>query len=676
MNRLQRISLVAVAALAAMAVVPRPAAAIRVVTWNLWSYPSSAFSVRQPNLRAVMPLLDPDVLITQEMNTQAGADSFLANVLGVYEPGEWTGTWRSVGAGEGMGYFWKPAVVSVDGVAAIANTYGPRSFGIGRVTPVGYASKSAKFLLYSVHLKAGSSDSTTRRFECGTLRNSYLNVTPPLASDGNFLVGGDYNMEAAGEVGGYHEGGYTRLVESTSDDDGRCKDPIASSFYWSGLWHNNTTFAYGHTQSPCYTCPYGGMAGGGMDDRFDMWLSSYSMQDGQGLDYVAALSPGQLSYPFIFGNDGARCCNGAVNDGGYNGSVGIDVANALVGSSDHLPVVITIQVPSKIVAESQLDFGDAILGGAPTVNLNVSDGAVQPADALDYSFTPPAGFTAPAGSFAVSAGAGPAAQPIGMETATTGIKTGTLVVTSDDPDSSSKDVLLAGRVLEHSAGSLDSLVTTVMTDLDFGTHESGQFSDSTVRVHNRNVAALEARLAVDDGVITGGNGRFSLVGGFSSALLDPGTGRTYAVHFDDAGATQDSTYTATLTFSVSDENLPGDVAGPDLVVNLSATPASGTNAVLPGTPTALRFYPPRPNPLSTGATFGFDLPQPARVDLAIYDLSGRRVATLAAGEMGAGRHAEFWNARSERGGRVPAGIYFASFATAGLSKTVRVVVLP
>jgi flagellar hook assembly protein FlgD len=93
-------------------------------------------------------------------------------------------------------------------------------------------------------------------------------------------------------------------------------------------------------------------------------------------------------------------------------------------------------------------------------------------------------------------------------------------------------------------------------------------------------------------------------------------------------------------------------------------------------PSTLRFYPPRPNPLTSGATFGFDLPAASRVDLAIYDLSGRRVATLASGETAAGRHVEFWNARDDRGGRVPAGIYFASFTTAGMSRTTRVVVLP
>jgi hypothetical protein len=673
MQRTFRSGLFAIlAAGALLSTLPRDAAALRVVAWNLWQYPGSVLGSRQPNFRAVMPLLDPDVLITQEMTTQVGADSFLINVLNVYEPGEWTGTWRSVGSGSGTGYFWKPALVSLDGVAAIANTAGPRSFGIGRVTPLGFVSNNAKFLLYSVHLKAtsGPTDSTTRRLECTALRNSYLNVTPPTAAGGNFMVGGDFNIED----GGLTEFGYTRLTESATDNDGRCKDPIASAFYWSASWSNNSAFAYGHTQSPCNTCPFGGMAGGGMDDRFDMFLTSYSMQDGEGLDYVAALAPGQLSYPFIFGNDGAHY-NQDVNFGGANGSVGIDIANALVSSSDHLPVVITLQIPPRILATSEMNFGDAIVGGAPSLNVSVANGSAAPADELDYTIVAPIGFTVTGGPFQRAAGALPADHAVAMLTGTSGIKGGTMVVLNDDPDSLSKNVLISGRVLEHSVGSLDSVATVHMMDLDFGEHESGMFPDTGVRVHNRQLAALQAQLSIDNAVITGGDGRFSIIGGFTGALLG-GLGTTYEIAFDDTDATGDSTYTATLTFSLSDEALPGATPGSDLVVNLSATPASGTTDVKPGVATVLRFHAPRPNPLTAGATFAFDLPETAPVDLAIYDLSGRRVATLASGDQVAGRHSLFWNANADRGGRVPAGIYFALFTTRGLAKTARVVVLP
>ena len=664
-NRLR--PLAAVALLVTLAAIsPRDAAAIRVVTWNVYNYPTASLAARQPHFRTVVDSLHADVIVAQELNSQAGSDSFLTNVLNVVEPGEWTGQWRFL-SNEGGSIFWKPAVVTVENVTAIANTNGPRDFLVGRVRPVGYTSLNAAFLVYSLHLKAGAtaSDLNTRNLECTQLRNSYLNVVPPGASGGNFMVGGDYNMDNA------NEGGYQRLTESGADDDGRCKDPLSTAFFWSTQWGNNSGFALGHTQSACLSGCISST--GGMDDRFDIWLTSYSMQDGEGLDYFP--SPfADDAYPWQFGNDGQHF-NLAADDGGFNNSVGVAVAAALRQTSDHMPVVIVVQVPAKVLADSQLDFGDAIVGGAPTVNLNVANGAAAPADELTYTLVAPVGFTTPGGPFAANAGAPANTHALGMLTASSGVKSGTLVAFTDDPDSTSKNVLLAGRVLEHSVGSLDSAATVAMMDLDLGEHESGAFPDSFVRVHNRQLAALQARLSVDDGVITGGDGRFSIIGGFNGALLDD-VGKTYEIAFDDAGVTLDSTYTATLTFSVSDEPLPGSTAGPDLVVSLSATPSSGTTAVLPGVPTALRFYPPRPNPLTAGAAFAFDLPAPARVDLAIYDLSGRRVATIASGDLVAGRHVEFWNARDARGGRVAAGIYFAAFETEGMARTTRVVVLP
>jgi endonuclease/exonuclease/phosphatase family metal-dependent hydrolase len=667
MKHLKRTIRAVVAAALALTAAPHEAGAIRVVTWNVFNYPSASLAVRQPHFRTIVDSLHADVIVAQELNSQAGSDSFLTNVLNVVEPGEWTGTWRSL-VNEGGSIFWKPAVVTVENVQAVANTNGPRDFLVGRVRPAGYASLNAAFLVYSVHLKAGSAgtDLDTRNLECTQLRNSYLNVVPPAASGGNFMVGGDYNMDNA------LEGGYQRLTESGADNDGRCKDPLTTAFFWSTSWGNNSGFALGHSQSAC-------LAGcisstGGLDDRFDLWLTSYSMQDGEGLDYFPSAFADD-AYPWQFGNDGQHF-NLAADDGGFNNSVGVTVAAALRQTSDHMPVVIVLQVPAKVLADSQLDFGDAIVGGAPAVNLNVANGAAAPADELTYTLVAPVGFTVPGGPFAANAGAPANLHAVGMLTASSGLKSGTLVAMTDDPDSTMKNVLLSGRVLEHSVGSLDSAATDLMTDLDFGEHEIGAFPDSFVRVHNRQLAALQAKLSVDAGVITGGDGRFSIVGGFTGALLG-GIGKTYNLHFDDAGATLDSTYTATLTFEVSDEPLPGATPGADLVVNLSATPSSGTTAVLPGIlPTALRFYPPRPNPLTAGATFAFDLPAPARVDLAIYDLSGRRVATLASGELVAGRHVEFWNARDTRGGRVPAGIYFASFVTEGMARTARVVVLP
>lgn len=58
-----------------------------------------------------------------------------------------------------------------------------------------------------------------------------------------------------------------------------------------------------------------------------------------------------------------------------------------------------------------------------------------------------------------------------------------------------------------------------------------------------------------------------------------------------------------------------------------------------------------PNPVRCAATITFKVEAPCRVNLAIYDISGRRVATLAEGPYAAGEHSASWQAD------VPAGVY-------------------
>ncbi len=60
-----------------------------------------------------------------------------------------------------------------------------------------------------------------------------------------------------------------------------------------------------------------------------------------------------------------------------------------------------------------------------------------------------------------------------------------------------------------------------------------------------------------------------------------------------------------------------------------------------------------PNPLTTWTTISYSLGEPARVDLSVYDSTGRLVETLLSGYQGAGSHVAEWDAR----GASP-GVYF------------------
>ncbi|TMQ50001.1 MAG: T9SS type A sorting domain-containing protein [Candidatus Eisenbacteria bacterium] len=77
-----------------------------------------------------------------------------------------------------------------------------------------------------------------------------------------------------------------------------------------------------------------------------------------------------------------------------------------------------------------------------------------------------------------------------------------------------------------------------------------------------------------------------------------------------------------------------------------------------GTLTEREYVRASPNPFNPSTTIAFELAKAGRVTLRVYDVSGRLVSTLAAGDMGAGRQEVRWDATRRNGSRVPSGVYF------------------
>ena len=81
-----------------------------------------------------------------------------------------------------------------------------------------------------------------------------------------------------------------------------------------------------------------------------------------------------------------------------------------------------------------------------------------------------------------------------------------------------------------------------------------------------------------------------------------------------------------------------------------------------------------PNPLNPGTSIVFSLPEREEVDLAIYDLSGRRVRTLIRGSRDAGFHSVEWDGYTESGTRASNGVYFYKLNAGDESQTRKLVV--
>lgn len=83
---------------------------------------------------------------------------------------------------------------------------------------------------------------------------------------------------------------------------------------------------------------------------------------------------------------------------------------------------------------------------------------------------------------------------------------------------------------------------------------------------------------------------------------------------------------------------------------------------------ALNLSDPYPNPAVGQVSFDLTTAEREQVSLVVYDLSGRRVATVHDGELSAGRHTLTWSAETA------AGVYIARLETAGQVLTRRVVI--
>jgi predicted outer membrane repeat protein len=90
-------------------------------------------------------------------------------------------------------------------------------------------------------------------------------------------------------------------------------------------------------------------------------------------------------------------------------------------------------------------------------------------------------------------------------------------------------------------------------------------------------------------------------------------------------------------------------------------------------PITTRLLPSAPNPFRDRAWIGFDLARAGRIELALYDASGRRLRTLLAGWRPAMRHALTWDGRDNGGRVLPSGAYFLRLIAPGREETQRLV---
>ncbi len=82
-----------------------------------------------------------------------------------------------------------------------------------------------------------------------------------------------------------------------------------------------------------------------------------------------------------------------------------------------------------------------------------------------------------------------------------------------------------------------------------------------------------------------------------------------------------------------------------------------------------------PNPFNPSTTLSFTAPRTSEVTLAVYDVLGRKVATLMDGVVQAGRQQVIWQGHSDQGMPVASGTYFVRLEGDGVNLTRKMVLL-
>ena len=82
-----------------------------------------------------------------------------------------------------------------------------------------------------------------------------------------------------------------------------------------------------------------------------------------------------------------------------------------------------------------------------------------------------------------------------------------------------------------------------------------------------------------------------------------------------------------------------------------------------------------PNPFNPTTTISFGVPQVSQINITIYDILGKKVATLVNEKMEPGYYSKIWDSRNKYGNEVAAGIYFYQIHAEGFTKTRKLILL-
>jgi hypothetical protein len=309
---------------------------ITLMHWNLLNYGNTTTYCTQTNnsitakaaaMGVVTTYVNPQILTVNEIGANSFAPAhFLNNVLNINGANWYQGSAMTNLSSSDLAnfVFYDSRKFVLHSQYQIATTQ--RDINIVKLyhndTNLPFHQDTAFLYVIVTHLKAGttSADATERGAMAKIIMDSAARW-----SDGPAVLCGDMNLYTATELA------WKNLTQPADTTGEVFYDPVNMI----GAWQDNQNFAAVHTQST-HSTSNGCAASGGLDDRFDFILMNKKLRK---YPVFYTYIPG--SYKSL-GNDGNHL-NQAIN-AGTNSSVPAIILQNLYDASDHLPVIMKLQL--------------------------------------------------------------------------------------------------------------------------------------------------------------------------------------------------------------------------------------------------------------------------------------------------------------------------------------------
>jgi hypothetical protein len=308
---------------------------LKIMSYNILNFPYSItctgnviIPTREDTLKKIITYVAPDVLMVVELQNAAGSNLIMTKSLNVNGVTHYAAANFVVNTSSGdnthnnMFYYNTTKMTLVSQSVIPTGTRDVSKYTVKMIDPNEATNGPTYLDFYVSHLKAGNTpaDATTRANDCQIFAN-YMATQPAR----NSFFGGDFNFYSSTDQA---------YINITTNATNPFNDPINTP----GAWEGNSAFSTIHTQTTRATginldCG----AQGGMDSRLDFIVTSNQVLSGtQRVTYM----PGTY---VPFGNNGSTY-NKSINDVSNTSGVPRNILTALYYMSDHVPIVMQVDV--------------------------------------------------------------------------------------------------------------------------------------------------------------------------------------------------------------------------------------------------------------------------------------------------------------------------------------------